>query len=67
MVLEHLVAVTLLVEGELVLEARAAAAAHAHAQAGKAQIRLLACRNSRTFSAPLSVRVIIAFKSIARR
>ena len=35
MVLEDRVAVALLVEGELVLEARAAAAAHADAQAGR--------------------------------
>ncbi len=34
MVLEDVVAVALVVEGELVLEARAAAAAHADAQAG---------------------------------
>ena len=57
MVLEDRVAVALLVEGELVLEAGAAAAAHADAQAGRADVGLWEARNSRTFSAPFSVKV----------
>src|ERR1035441_4417514 len=39
--LEDDVALALLVEGELVLEARASPAAHAHAQPGHAHVRLL--------------------------
>ena len=65
MALEDRVAVALLVERELVLEARAAASAHADAQAGERHVGVLGSRNSRTFSAPLSVREIIAIKSVA--
>ena len=58
-VLEDLVAVALLVERERVLEARAAAAAHADAQSGRRDLVPCEARNSRTFSAPLSVSVIM--------
>ena len=58
MVVEDHVAVALLVEGELVLEAGAAAAAHADPQAGGRRTSASwDARNSRTFSAPLSVNV----------
>ena len=59
MVLEDEVVVALLVEGELILEAGAAAAANADAQTSE-RVGACAARNSRTFSAPFSVIVIIA-------
>ena len=66
MVLEHRVGVALLVECELVLEARATASLNAHPQARCGDIRALAGEELGTFSAPLSVIVIIALQKASK-
>ena len=59
MALEDFVVLALLVEGELVLEARATAAANADPKAREVMSACWDSRNSCTFSAPLSVILII--------
>jgi len=58
--LEDLVVLALLVEGELVLKAGAATTAHATRSPATARSASCPARNSCTFSAPLSLMVIIA-------